>query len=345
MKNFYSSVFLVVVLLSSAPLMAQRDLLSTPEASPKAQVSQFIGLSQISVTYHRPMANGREVWGKLVPYGRMWRTGANENTVVTLTHDATVNGSPLPAGTYGLHMIPTEKAWTVVFSKDHHSWGSYFYDEANDALRVTAEANTAEHQEAMSFTFNEIKSDACDLEMTWADVSVAITFAFDVPALVVSNMELELMGVAGFYPQGWQEIATYAVNNEVALDKADGWLNRAMSRGKTFTGLSTQATLYQLQGKTKEADALMDEALAMGTEAQVNAYGYQLMNEGNTKKALEVFNLNAKNHSKSWNCWDSLAEAYLTTGDKAKAKKYYSKARKSAPEDQKARIDSAMADL
>lgn len=345
MRYLYTPTFLLICMLSSLALQAQQPMLTTPQASPKAQTTQYIGLSDITVTYHRPMVKGREVYGKLVPYDRMWRAGANENTVVTLSHEATVNGSKLPAGTYGLHMIPTEKEWTIVFSSDHDSWGSYFYRKENDVLRVTTKTKACEHEEALSYTFNNVSSTSCDMVMAWGKLSVPITFEFDVHAIVVANMEKELMGVPGFYPQGWQEIATYAVNNEVALDKAEGWIDRSMSRGKTFANLNTKARLYKLQGKNAEAEKLMDEAMAMATETEINAYGYQLMNEGNTKKALEIFTLNTKKHSDSWNCWDSLGEAYLSNGDKAKAKKYYSKARKMAPADQHARIDGVMADL
>lgn len=345
MKLIYTSVCLLALLLASTPIMAQQAMLSTPETSPKAKVSQYVGLSEIEVTYHRPMTRDREIWGKLVPYGRIWRAGANENTVVTLSHDAQVNGALLPAGTYGLHMIPTEEEWTIIFSKDHDAWGSYFYNKENDALRVVANAKACEHQEALMYAFSQVESKSCQLEMRWAELSVAITFQFDVHDIVVANMKRELMGVAGFYPQGWEEIATYCVNNEVHLDEAEQWIDRAMSRGKSFNSLSTKARLYRLQDKKAEADKLMDEAMAMGTEAQINAYGYQLMNEGDTKGAIEVFELNAKNHKSSWNCWDSLAEAYLQSGDKKKAKKYYSKARKMAPEDQQARINDAMKDL
>src|SRR6516225_5654533 len=125
-------------------------MLKLPRQSQRATVSQRIGVTDITITYHRPLANGRQVWGKLVPYGQVWRAGANENTTITFTDPVQIEGQALDKGTYGLHMIPGENEWTVIFSKDAHDWGSFSYKQDDDALRVKVKPQAAELHDALA---------------------------------------------------------------------------------------------------------------------------------------------------------------------------------------------------
>ncbi len=139
----------VLLLFQTLPVLislahAQSTILDLPRPSQHAVVTQRIGVTDITLNYHRPLVNGRKIWGGLVPYGQVWRAGANENTTITFTDPVTVEGKPLPKGTYGLHMFPGEKEWTVVFSKNSTSWGSFTYDEKEDALRVTVKPQPAD---------------------------------------------------------------------------------------------------------------------------------------------------------------------------------------------------------
>ena len=124
-------------------------MLNLPRASQQALVSQRIGITDITVNYHRPLANGRQVWGKLVPYGQVWRAGANENTTITFSDPVTIEGQSLDKGTYGLHMIPGESEWTIIFSKDFKDWGSFTYKQDDDALRVKVKSQPAEMHDAL----------------------------------------------------------------------------------------------------------------------------------------------------------------------------------------------------
>ncbi len=137
MKRFPNAVLTLVLLAASLPAAGQAPPLTLPQPSPEASVGQTVGLTEISIRYHRPAVNKRKVWGDLVPYGEVWRAGANENTSFTVSSPVKVESKALAAGTYGLHMIPTEKEWTVVFSKMSNAWGSFSYDPKEDALRVT----------------------------------------------------------------------------------------------------------------------------------------------------------------------------------------------------------------
>src|SRR5579872_2662409 len=140
-------------------------MLNLPRASQHALVSQRIGITDITINYHRPLANGRQVWGKLVPYGQVWRAGANENTTITFTDPVTIEGKPLDKGTYGLHMIPGENQWTVIFSKNSADWGSFSYKQEDDALRVTVKPQAAELHDALTYDFDDVKPDSAVVTM------------------------------------------------------------------------------------------------------------------------------------------------------------------------------------
>ena len=143
---------------------AQSAVLNLPRESQHAMVSQRIGVTDITINYHRPLVNGRKVFGPGSPqaYGQVWRAGANENTTIEFATDVIVEGKPLAKGVYGLHMIPGETDWTVIFSKNSTSWGSFTYDQAEDALRVTVKAHPAEMQEALAYNFDNVKANEAD---------------------------------------------------------------------------------------------------------------------------------------------------------------------------------------
>src|SRR5215813_5065221 len=138
-----------VAILSVAGL-AQSLVLDIPYQSQGAQVTQRIGITDVTIRYHRPLVKDRKVWGGLVPYGQVWRAGANINTTIAFSDPVTVEGQPLAAGTYGLHMIPNADEWTVIFSKNSTSWGSFTYDQAEDALRVNVKPRATEMHEALT---------------------------------------------------------------------------------------------------------------------------------------------------------------------------------------------------
>src|SRR5689334_9626890 len=130
----------------AASVFAQSDL-SLPDVSQAAEVKQRIALTDIKIKYHRPLVNGRKIWGSLVPYGKVWRAGANENTTIEFSDPVSVEGKPLDKGTYGLHMIPNPDSWTVIFSKTNTGWGSYSYDQKDDALRVNVKPKPLDQSE------------------------------------------------------------------------------------------------------------------------------------------------------------------------------------------------------
>lgn len=341
-----STMFSLMFLFFVISITAQQNL-TTPQASQKASVSQRVGLTDIEVVYHRPAVNNRVVWGGIVPYDQVWRAGANENTTISFSTDVTVENKKVAAGTYGLHMIPTKNSWTIILSKDNAAWGSFFYNEKNDAVRFTVNPVANDFQEWLSYSFDELSARSTTLTLKWEKLSVPIKIEVDVNETVIASMEKELTGIPGFFWQGWNQIALYALTNNYNMEHASAWVERSIGINKNLTNLMTKSLILESTGKSQEADKIKKEAFALPgiDETQVNALGYQLMGIGKTDEAIKVFEKNTIDHPDSWNVWDSLAEGLLTTGDKVKSKQLYEKALSMAPENQKDRIKGILVNI
>ena len=161
-------VLLTAGILFAGSVVAQQNIgLSLPNVSPRAETRQVVGLTEIDVQYNRPAVNDREVWGALVPYEQVWRAGANENTVISISTDVSVEGKKLAAGSYGLHAIPGESDWQIIFSKDTTAWGSFSYSEEEDALRVTVRPQQADFEEHLAYTFDDLTNESTTLNLRW----------------------------------------------------------------------------------------------------------------------------------------------------------------------------------
>lgn len=317
---------LLLSALVTAPALAQAPQLTLPEPSQQASVTQRVGLTDLTVTYHRPSVRKREIWGTVVPYGEVWRAGANENTVLMLSTPATIGGQKLEAGSYGLHMIPAKGEWTVILSRESTAWGSFFYDQKNDAARVTVTPRPTEHQEHLAYSFEEPTDAGVTLIMRWEKLAVPIAITVDTPAVVLTSLRRELHGLPGFFWQTHAQAANWAAQRGVALDEADAWADRAVSMNRNFATLRAKARVTEKRGDAARAAALQQEALKLANEADMNAYGYELLQAGKVDEAIGVFRDNVKKYPESWNVYDSLGEALAVKGDKAAAKAQYEKA-------------------
>ena len=319
--------------------------LKVPDASPAASVDQTVGVTEIRINYHRPAVNKRKIWGELVPYNEVWRAGANENTTIAFSSDVTVADQKLAAGTYGLHMLPTEKDWTVIFSKQAAAWGSFSYDPKEDAARITVAPQPADFQERLGYVFEDPTDTSAQVVMRWEKIRIAFPVTVDTPQVVLAGLRRELRGLPRFSWQGWNQAAAYCLRNNINLEEALEWSNQSLAIAETFTNLRTRAGLLEKKGDTKTAEALRAKSLQIATETEVNNYGYQLLGQKKTDEAIEIFRKNVKDHPTSWNVYDSLAEAYATKGDKKPAIENYTKALSMAPETQKKRINDALTKL
>ncbi|NHF60087.1 DUF2911 domain-containing protein [Flavobacteriaceae bacterium TP-CH-4] len=348
MKRKYNTammLFFVGLLFFSTETNAQ---LTLPTGSQKASVTQTIGISEVTITYFRPSVRDREIWGSLVPYGMNnlgfgtakespWRAGANENTVITFSHDAQIEGQPLPAGTYGLHMIVNEDdSATVIFSKNSTAWGSYFYDPSEDALRVDVQTTETPHTEQLTYSFVNVEPRAAVVALDWEKKRIPFTVEFDVTNIVLTDIREKLQSSPGFNRQTWEQAANFALNNGGDLDEALGWVDAAIEgqffSQKNFTNLAIKARILEKQGKTAAADAVMEEAMALGTVFEIHGYGRQLIAQGQKEKAMEVFKKNAKMHKGSWPVDFGLARGYAAMGNYKTALKHLKIAEGRAPD-------------
>jgi hypothetical protein len=339
------SFALLATVVAAAPAIAQSPPLDLPRESPSAVVTQTLGLADFSVSYSRPAVNGRKVWGGLVPFGEVWRAGANENTVLAVTAPFTVGGTRLPPGRYGLHMIPTATTWTVIVSRQANAWGSYRYNPAEDAVRFTVTPKPAEMIERLQYTFDDLRDDGVTLTLRWDKLAVPIALTFEPDRVVLDSLATQLRGIPQFFPDGWGAAAAWALQHG-HLAEASAWADSAIRIQPRYDGLSVKAAVLARQGNTAAADSLRQRAYAIATEPQLNAAGYQLLRAKKVDEALVLFQRNVKAHPDSWNAYDSLAEAYAVKGDRKLAVANYRKAAAmTTDEAQKRRIAEAIAAL
>ncbi len=343
MKTRY--VLWLAAALLVAPISFAQPNLTAPRASQHAFVMQTAGLTEISVDYHRPGVNNRPIWGALVPYDAVWRGGANENTIFQVSSDVTVNGEALPAGRYGLHMIPTTGSWTIIFSKMADAWGSFSYDETEDALRVTASPRPRSHEERLSYRFEQPTNTSTEMVMAWEELEVPLSIEVNTTDVVLANMLVELRGLPRFSWNGWNQIAAFALQNNVRLDDALGWVDQSMQTATNGANTLTKMGVLNALGSTTEADAMEDQFYAIANENEMNTYGYQLLFGGRQQESIPVFRKNVADHSDSWNVHDSLGEGLAAIGEIGEAIEHYEHARGMAPQAQHARIDGVLTQL
>jgi hypothetical protein len=235
--------------------------LDLPRSSPNASVSQTVGVTEITIKYSRPGVKERQVWGKLVPYGEVWRTGANENTTIKFSTPVRIDGHELPAGTYGLQTIPTAGDWTVIFSKDANEWGAFSYKQADDALRIQAKPRPAEFRERMAFDFDDVTDTAAKVVIHWEKLAVPFTVEVDTPNLVAAKAKEAVR---------WQtpyQAASYCIQNNTCLDDASRWLDASIALQENFANLRAKAMLLAKRNDPGAA-TYAQRALAAAKTAQ-----------------------------------------------------------------------------
>jgi hypothetical protein len=341
---------------------AQSVTLPPSGGNQKASVIQYIGLVEVRIDYSSPDVTGPngedrtgKIWGQLVPWGLVdlgfgngnpgpWRAGANENTVFTVSHDVLVQDQPLPAGRYGLHMIPGEEEWTIIFSRNSSSWGSFFYDEKEDALRVSTRPEKAEFREWLTYDFLDRDPEQATVALHWENLRVP--FTIEVPNsvdLYVASLRDELRGQAGFTWQGWDAAAQYCLQScgerKEYLEEALTWAEAATSRPfvgeANFQTLSTKAQILSALGRDDESLATMKLAVEhpAATPQQIHQTARQLQAQGRTAQAIELYKRNAERFGDdTWPITVGLARAYSAEGEYAKALEYAKKARAQAPD-------------
>jgi len=353
---------LAIALLSVTFAGAQVLTLPPDGDNQHSTVIQHLGLVKVTIDYnspdvHAPNGDDRrgKIWGTLVPYGMTdeafgtckecpWRAGANQNTTFKVSHDVKIEGQTLPAGSYGLFMIAGPEEWTVIFSKNDKSWGNFFYDASEDALRVKVKPVKSEYHEWLTYEFTDRHLDHAKVELKWEDLSVPINIAVDnMTDLYMTAIRNDLRNNVGFDSGAFVNAANYALQQKRpadALEFAEAATNRMFIGVENFQTLSTLARAQEAAGKTAEATATRDKALnhATATPIDLHQYGRQLLNAGKKDEALKVFELNAKRHPNAWPVNVGLARGYSAVGRYKDALKYAKLALAQAPDEQNKRV-------
>jgi tetratricopeptide (TPR) repeat protein len=355
------TVAVVAAALIVVPVLASAQMVTLPPSgkNQKASVSQWIGLVEVNVTYNAPKVTAPDgtdrtgkIWGQLVPYGMAnlgfgtcgdqcpWRAGANENTVFRVSDDVKIEGQPLAAGSYGLHMIPGQDEWTIIFSKNSTSWGSFSYNAAEDALRVKVKPKKCEYTHWLTYEFIERLPDRATVALKWEYLEVPWTITVDnANELYVAKLRQQLRNAPGFNWEGWQEAAKFCLDQKTNLKEALGWAQNAVSLPyigqENFNTLQTLADLQAANGMAAEADVTMQKALEHPTAKPIDLhqYGRELIAAGEKDKALKVFELNAKKHPNAWPVNVGLARGYAAVGRTKDALKYAKLAVPQAPDE------------
>ena len=332
-RNLLPLLFVVIALLFvSTSGVAQSALLDIPRDSQHATVLQKVGITDIKVNYHRPLVKGRQIWGKLVPYDAVWRAGANENTTIFFSDPVSIEGKPLDAGTYGLHMIPGQTEWTVIFSKNYTSWGAFTYKQDEDALRVTVKPQPAEFLEALEYSFEDVKEDSSTLTMRWEKLVVPVKIGVNTEQLVQASLHKQLRGFAQYTWDGWDDAANYLLAHKLNMDDALNYCDRSIQVEERFDNLFTKSKVLMAMGRKDEADKTLSAALAKANALQMHSYARQLQIDGQTEKAFAIYRENAKKNPDAWIVHMGLGRMYSAQGDYANAAKEMRIALAGAPE-------------
>ena len=284
----------LVILGLCGTVSAQSDL-KLPDVSQAAEVKQRIALTDITIKYHRPLVNGRKIWGGLIPYGKVWRAGANENTTIEFSDPVSVEGKPLDKGTYGLHMIPNPDSCTVIFSKTNTGWGSYSYKQDEDALRVNVKPKPlAQSEEALEFEFEDLKPTSTAVTLKWEKLGVPFTVSINDSDQTLQNIRAQMKGGGQFAWQAPDQAAQFCLTKNTNLDEALRWADLSIQNEERFENLSTKADILKALNRQDEAKKTWDQALGKAAAPQLYTYGRQLQNQKKGAEAMEIFKEIAK---------------------------------------------------
>jgi Protein of unknown function (DUF2911) len=334
-------VFLFCLLMAALPSIspAQSFTLDLPLQSQGAQISQRIGITDITIHYHRPLVNNRKVWDGLVPYGKVWRAGANENTTITFSDPVQIEGKPLDQGTYGLHMIPNADEWTIIFSKNSTSWGSFTYDEKEDALRVTVKPKTADMHNALTYDFDQLQKDSAVVELEWEKIAVPFKVSVDVHDVVQASLKKQLRNLSQYTWMSWDNAANYLLAEKISLDEALTYANKSIDNEDRYDNEMTKSKVLAALNRKDDAATAEKKALALAAPLQLHQYARQLLGEKRNDEAYAVFRENAKKHPDQWFVHTGLARMYSAQSKFDDATKEMKLAMAAAPDDQKTYLD------
>jgi len=318
---------------------AQSFVLDLPRQSQHAKITQRIGITDITISYHRPLVNNRKVWDGLVPFGKVWRAGANENTTITFSDPVTIEGKALEKGTYGLHMIPNADQWTIIFSKNSTSWGAFTYNEAEDALRVNVKPRATEMHNALTYDFDQLQPDSAVVTLAWEKVSVPFKVGVNVHDVVEASLKKQLRNLSQYTWISWDDAANYLLTEKIALDDALTYANKSIETEDRYDNEHTKAQVLTALNRKDDAALALKKALDLANPLQVHFYARGLQGEKRNDEAFAIFRENATKHPDQWFTHTGMARIYCAQNKFDDAAKEMRLALAGAPDNQKSYVD------
>jgi tetratricopeptide (TPR) repeat protein len=338
-RNFALTLVFIAIVFAGTLSHAQSAVLDLPRDSQHAKIIQRVGITDITINYHRPLVKGRKVWGGLVPYGQVWRAGANENTTIEFTDPVTVEGKPLAKGIYGLHMLPTESEWTIIFSKASTAWGSFTYNQSEDALRINVKAAAAEMKEALAYEVDDVTPTSAVIALRWEKLAVPFRLEVSTNEIVAQNLHAQLRGLSQYTWDGWDDAATYFLTHKYNLEEALKYEDRSIGVEERYDNLMNKSRILDAMSKKDDATTARNKALSMASVVQLHSYGRQLQQEGKQEQAFEVFRTNIKKNPNHWTAHNEAARIACAKGDFDGAVKEMKLASAAAPDQIKNALD------
>lgn len=259
----------LMLLMFSHLIVAQQ--FDTPRPSPKSTVTQVIGVTEATIHYCRPGVKGRVIWGDLVPYNQVWRTGANEVTSITLSDPVKVNGNKLDAGTYGIHSIPAENEWTIMFSGNTQVGGSSTFNEENVVLRLNVKPQETTFKETMTFVFMDVTENSAEVVLLWDKLKVGFTVETDTEELTLSKARNAMNWRIPF------QAANYCLQKDLNLDEALNWIQASVLMNENYWNMRIKAQLLANTGSKAEAITVMEKAIEHGNKMSSPPFDFDSM--------------------------------------------------------------------
>ncbi|WP_298313218.1 DUF2911 domain-containing protein [uncultured Aquimarina sp.] len=328
--------------------------ITLPAKSPEAEVSQRVGITDITIHYNRPSVKGRKIWGSLVPYGfnylgfgtskaAPWRAGSDYNTTINFTHEVSIQGNKVPAGKYALFMVPEEnREVMIILSSNTTSWGSYFYDVNEDVLRFKVTSiDKSTSTEMLTYSFDSVTPYNATVSLHWDTKEIPFKIDVAVDEIVMEGIRNDLRSPKGFQQSTWDSAANYALSVG-QLGQAQEWINASIEGNffskETFSNLSLKSQILQKQGKTAEAQDMVQKAIPLGSPDELYKLGLRFIMDGELDKAIEIMKANVKNNNGVFPSHYGLARAYSAKKDFKNALKALEKTGEDTPEHFEARF-------
>ena len=275
-KILLSTLGLASGLVFTCGLLAQTPKVDFPAASPACTLKQHVGLTDIEIVYSRPGVKGRPIFGGLVPYGQVWRTGANNATKITFSTPVKLNGAEIPAGTYALFTIPGETEWTIIINKGAAQWGAFQYNETNDLVRVKATPlKLAEPVETFTIEINDIRDESATLNLTWEKTRVPVKLEVELVSKLVPQIEAVMSAAEGRKP--YYQAALFYYDHGQDLQKASKWVDAAIAEREAYYIVNLKARILAKLGDKEGAIAAAKRSTELAIKAKDT--GYVKLNE------------------------------------------------------------------